>query len=398
MGNQVACPLTRRHHATLAPPSIETTSGASSDGASPSSCVVVHASSLAGVAVVTTAEKNLSRRGQTEHPLNWVLVLIGGIVFLLVFFALIRVVVQGHERSVDTTTIAGLRAVVREAQASPGTVMNASVPEFTTRCDRGTLIAQLDRRDTPFDGQILFTTPDAGGDLVLWSESFELPGPVATVTYLIPKKTLVLYEDALPLNAPTNGMASLLPPEVTKRSFATNMVNDEPTKGFDTIIVVFKNTPSGTVQGDGNVHGVKIAVTAPQTTLLPAGDIEFYSYSAGSWTKIMLPATPLVPDKYYGKAMLMGVIAAGSRDSYLCGRTALDARLKMFASIQSKRTEILLLTPYLPGVCVTQYGIAKNNWYYLKIDGLSRGDIDDICNRLFLANQNLGRNNCALLY
>ena len=184
-------------------------------------------------------------RGQVAHPLNWILVLFAGVVFLIFFVVLIKGMVEGGEHKQAISDLTYIKDLIESSQANPNTVTRFLTKEFNTECELGLFTARMSPQTLDFSGQAIFASPALEEDILLWSHQFELGGPIMALSYLVSDSTLfVLYDPSPPFPLtyePPLWVKDMLPNNVSIIE-ATRPEISAGFKGFNDIIILSDST------------------------------------------------------------------------------------------------------------------------------------------------------------
>jgi len=320
-----------------------------------------------------------------EHPLNWILVIVAGAFFLLLFVAVIKSVTQHSTDVSNVRAVTDMDALFEASQSNPSTVANYSLKRMETRCrvDKYEVEMGDDMLEYPFSA--IFSPAALDGDTVVWSEEFRYPGPVTTITYMLPVTSLILLVDY-----PTD----IFDERVAVKGVDFDGLSSFDASGFDPVIVV--NNPSGPPLGGqklGRTGKRTYGIELSTTTNKEYGTAKFYSYGTSGF--VYVGESP-----YLTSELMVGAVVSTSNERYDCMTKPVQDRLQLISEIQSRR--ILAITTWDPLDCVGAKDLAK-----AKYDGLASASLSDAGqmtvydtakNTIITQNSQLRVKNCPMLY
>lgn len=286
------------------------------------------------------------RRGQIEHPLNWILVLIAGAFFLLLFIAILRLLTDTNAGLNDVKTLGRVQSILDESQANPGTLGTHTLPEIHTRCELGSpFTIELSGQTREYPTYALFSPEKLKGETLLWSEEFSYPSPITTISYLIPKNTPILIIDGT-IDVPQE-IIDLLN-SLNKKVIPAADLADYNTRGQDLIIVVSAENLAGrTINTEAQVHGIYLQPDSQRPTDM--GEINFYTYKKQFITDGSAA--------YATKELLLAGLFAGNQERYLCSRSVIKERMLFLTQLESERISRIRDSPDVvwPNKCMIAY-------------------------------------------
>lgn len=310
-------------------------------------------------------------KGQSE-PINWILILVGGVVFLLFLIVIIKMLITSNQEKADVMSTTKLKLIIENSQGAPKTVSKAYLPDFEVACNGDYEITY--KSNTLNFKQALFSSKKISGETIIWSEEFLFPYPTITLTYLVPKKSLIIF------NSRTQNFKNLFPDEVTIRS--SNDFSNEDLKGYDIVTFVSNRELIETVAREENqiIHGLKI--TEPN-------ELKFYDYDNGF--------EEVGTSRYVQEGLLIGAILS-NYEIYNCSLAKVDDKIDLLAEIHKKR--IGNITTDVTE-CINEYGLYNTYFTNLITEDIS-GDADNDMlkekSNIRILNNALVTKNCPTIY
>lgn len=333
-------------------------------------------------------------RGQVEHPLNWILIVVTGAFFLLLFFAVIKSVMQNTRGIENARSVTNLDAVFEATQANPGWTNNYTLPGLTTRCGGGgqDYTVEFGSELLTYPYLALFSPSNLEGETVVWSEEFRYPGPLITLTYLLPASTLVLIEDKV-----NEEIRKEFAERLTTKTFAMGDLQNMDVRGFNPVIVISEDTRDTDLVGKSlrtsrGQHLSGVQITGDYQ--LGPGTMSFYSYS-GEFER----TSKEVP--YLTKELLFAAAASTSALRYYCGLQKVEDRFHFITTMYRERVKKIDYATNYPeceqraNALVTSLGNVEN----LQLNNLTESaNIVAVKDALVGANQYFRSWNCPLIY
>ncbi|MBR9702617.1 hypothetical protein GOV10_01145 [Candidatus Woesearchaeota archaeon] len=333
-----------------------------------------------------------TRRAQLAHPLNWILVLIAGAFFLILFIAIIRMVTDTNRGLTDVKTLGRVQNIIDSSQSDPGTMGIYSLPKIITRCELGNpYTIELSGQTREYLTQALFSPRLLDGETIIWSEELRFPAPITSTTYLFPENTLVLIlkEDGDLHYTITNLLDSLNTKEIYPADLETYNA-----RGHDLVIVLSAgDLNTRNFRTSAQVHGVRIQGGARPSEV---GTLTFYKNTG-----------QFVDDggaSYATKELLLAGIFAGSRERYLCGRSVVEERMLFLSTLEYERLMIInnTLETVWPEKCLIAYDQALTLYEGLnnQLDSSGLGDtgpLHNIKSQLLIQHNVLRKEGCPAL-
>jgi len=244
-------------------------------------------------------------RGQIQFSLNWILVVIGGVFFLLLFIAIAMNVMETGEERQQVSSFTQVVRTIENAKASPGTTVRTSFSNLQTTCDSSYTV-QLAGQQRSIPEHTLFSPPLLDGSLTIRSEELYLGMPITTLTYLLPDNRPVYIMETVDVN-----LQGFLDSEVVSEA------KDAPQ---DAILV-----SDGMVdQEDRPRFFINIPDNAEQ------GKVKFFvnGESAGE-------------SDYANKELLLAAIVSTNTERYECGLGVAEKKMHFLAKLNAARAEEL---------------------------------------------------------
>lgn len=252
-------------------------------------------------------------KGQTAQPISWILVIVAGIIFLLFFVAIIRVILNNNEERTNTITTTQLKRYVETSQGTPKLLTKTYLPEFDVSCNQDYEITY--KSNTLSFKQAIFSPKKISGETTIWSEELLFPYPTITLTYIVPKNTLIIFDTN------TQNLQELFSNNITTK--VSSDYHTENLKGYtNVIIVVADDIEQKTVKKEPNqnIYGI----------FINNNDLTFYDYN----NKFVKIGT----SKYYQDELLIGAIVS-NKEIYDCSLAKVDYKINLLAEIQKGRIE-----------------------------------------------------------
>lgn len=300
-------------------------------------------------------------RGQIQFSLNWILVVVGGVFFLLLFIAIARNVMETGEEQQQVSSFTQVMRTIENAKSSPGTQVRASFSNLQTTCDNSYSV-QLAGQQRSIPEHTLFSPPLLDGSLTIRSEELYLGMPITTLTYLLPDNRPVYVIGTVDVN-----LRGFLDAEVVSEA------SDVPQ---DAILV----SDGEVAQEDRPRFFINIPDNAEQ------GTVNFFvnGENAGE-------------SKYANKELLLAAIASTNTERYECGLGVAEKKMHFLAELNKERAEILDDEESNPS-CNSAYDSTITALTNLKTKSLTDvSDLESITRDLNRANNILLANSCPTI-
>jgi hypothetical protein len=319
------------------------------------------------------------KRGQIEHPINWILVLVAGAFFLILFVAITRTVIDSNEDFSEAASINTLSNILWKSKANVETLTNVTLPEMTTSCSDRQFIVYAGKQQRTFTTHALFAPEKIEGPVALWSEEFKLITPMTTVTYIFPKDTLYVITgsahrgsiDKLKTVSHVVVPFSELTSTNVKKHSRVVVIN----KGADSLLGKKLNIDRGQ-----EVHGIEYSTST----------ITFFTYNDGF--EAVTPSQSFVSDEF-----LLAAIAAETQERYVCGRDIASQQAQFLSRVNQERIRLLLTQNPITD-CRIAYERAWGGYERIVQNGLSDATaIRSSRTDFSLANKELSNWGCATI-
>ncbi len=285
----------------------------------------------------------MTRKGQLGIQFHWVFTLIGGILFLLFFFVLIRSVLHSDQARTTRELSFDVGTIIAKAPLSPDTFSVADVPDATYRfaCEQDAQggvtysYVRIDNQsyeDTGLRDIAVFSPATVRGDqLFTATATWQAPFPIASMVLLSNNRTRYVLVGL---------------PQVTKR-----FVDQGNLGGFNILYVGPGGVSSVTDEGFDRYRFIYFGgYTAPPSAFLTArnsalvvhqdpdgetGTLDFHdSLAPGA------PSPPGVP--YAGEAMLAAAAFTDSYAAFRCNMAKAEGSLATAKKILLDRLKAIL--------------------------------------------------------
>lgn len=306
-----------------------------------------------------------SRRGQVEIPFHLIFAAVGGILFLLFFFILIKSILHAGEKQQGRDLVSGVETVILTASASPNTFTVTNVQEATYefRCERDQLsfdsYLRVDTFSESSDKEVfrhvaLFSPRVVKGDQLFTStQTWNAPFPVARFLLLSNNRTRYIFVagsqqglKGLKSFVEEKNLESFGIDHVMKGALSTYREQDFDQYRF----VFFDATPTESDLVSLKEKFEKVGVLVVQRSGIDdqAGSLTFYDWT-GCAAKACSPTA--TTKQYYGDAMLLAAIFSEDATIFSCNMAKAYERLNTTLAILDGRIGRLL----------SQDGIAMND-------------------------------------
>lgn|GEM_PF-1976485 len=272
-----------------------------------------------------------TRRAQLQISFHFIFALIGGLLFLLFFFILIRSVVHTSEEG-DTRGLSfKVESIIRTAAATPDTFTVTSLPtrDYRFVCEKDAegvfsyvQVGQADVADQhALDHVPVFAPRSVEGDeLFTLTRTWEAPFPIGSLMVVDNNRTRYVIVDsagALVQEEPQSFIKEQNLAGFNMQPFSSAMLASYPDTGFDRYRFILFN---------GNPSAIPVALRDKSTALVvqrhdKGGTLTFYDELG---TGIPSATASIV---YYGDAMLLAAIFSHDTPSFLCNRGKAYERL-----------------------------------------------------------------------
>jgi hypothetical protein len=291
--------------------------------------------------------RRFHRHGQHEIPLHWIFALVGGVLFLLFFFILIRSVTTQHEEKSGRDLAFAVETIVTTAASTPDTftVTDLQDAKYSFACERGAASflsyvfvesavkpakAQLDTENLRYVP--VFSPSSVSGDQLFTStRAWEAPFPIGSLVLLSNNRTRYVLVGDIRLTKSFVDEENLGGFDILRLgSSAFSNVKDE---GFDQYRFVFFNLPFKLPPQEflGKRNGALVIHTVDDGE---SGTLDFYD-NLKSGTK----APTSIP--FAGRAMLDAAIFSQEYGSFDCNMAKALERLNTTIIILRLRLDTL---------------------------------------------------------
>jgi hypothetical protein len=320
--------------------------------------------------------RRFHRRGQHEIPLHWIFALVGGALFLLFFFILIRSVTTQHQGQSDRELAFAVQTIVTTAAATPDlfTVTDLQNAKYVFACERDAASflsyvfvegptkpakAQLDTENLRYVP--VFSPSTVNGDQLFTStRAWEAPFQIGSLVLLSNNRTRYVF--AYGSGWSLQQMKSSFVAEENIGGFGHDFVpapglSGYQDAGFDQYRVVLFTTTNTPVQPNLNsgsaLKNPKNSALVVHTTDAESGTLDFYNDLSNTNGKKQL-GVPFV-----GRAMLDAAIFSQDNTSFDCNMAKALERLNTTITILQHRLDTLGQDPNLQTKCGTIFDDAR---------------------------------------
>lgn len=325
------------------------------------------------------------KQAQLQHPLNWILVVIAGAFFLLLFITIIRSVSDSAGNIDSVETLGSAQAVIEQSKANPGIKTSYSLPLTQTSCSRpGQPFAlRIGEQERQLAGQTIFSLQTLEGETTIWSEEYDLVSPITTITYLVNEDVLiVVLQDIHPR------IKDLLEP-FNVETIAYTELEEKRFRGYEHIVVLstllqpLNNIELNLASGQ-RAYGLEIDAGNPPNRV---GDVTFYKYDE-------VFTQDGASTSYSSESLLIAAIISGSSERYACGLSQIESRMHFLAELNKERIEIIQASSW-PNACTLAYDSATLSYATLAVTPLSdRTTLQNERVRLLAAGETLLNEGC----
>ena len=299
------------------------------------------------------------RRGQHEIPLHWIFALVGGTLFLLFFFILIRSVTNQNQEKNTRDLSFTVQTILTTAAATPDTFTITTLPDatyqFTCHDDPQLFEAHFQINGGSYSGEPLRYVPlfsptfIKGDQLFTSTHTWEAPFPIGSLVLLNNNRTQYVFISSYSTSA-IQSIKSLITDEnlggfsiLPVSDLALNTVKDE---GYDQYRVV---SFDGTYHALTQLPASKItALVVSSTDDFNTGTLAFYNTTTGR------QVGPTV--SFIGTAMLDAAIFSQDYNTFDCNMAKARERLTTAVEVLQDRLFINLShDPSIPLACRNIY-------------------------------------------
>jgi len=332
----------------------------------------------------------MARRGQLQIPFHFIFALVGGFLFLLFFFILIKSVLHSEESTTSYENAFHLETSLYSALSTPDTFSVITVPnnKYTIACvrdDNGIesyiRIGSSDSYDPNALRYVpLFAPRSVEGDQLFTATlTWRAPFPVTSLLVASNNRTRYVFV------GDTENAEEFIE-SMNLGGFGHDIIDDLPgyeDEGFDQYRFIFLEgfEPGMVSQSFRETFGKKATLLAVETSLYgdySSGTMIFYNDPLKLDQKLTAP--------YYGEAMLAAGIFSGNSKIFSCNMVKVFERLNMTVQILQERIDELPESQE----CTPSYSLAKAYLDgYRTPYGLFASVADDPTNNNILALQNV---------
>ena len=322
-----------------------------------------------------------------EIQFNWIFVLIAGAAILIFFTAIITEQKDISEKSLRTTVIKNIDAIIAGAGVSTGatsieTIQNSNIE---VSCNR----ISIEGISKSYQNLILFAPSLVKGDKFVWqSKDFSVPYRATNLLYVTSDQMryTIIWDTNL-----AQGINKSLSLHLNKE-FYKSMPTIKNSNNYKVRFVTFEamiNFPKSLEKmPDSDVTAIKVSGNNEKGTL------EFYQKSKSTWI--------LKGRSYYiTEASLIGAIFSDTIENYECNMLNVFSRLKLVTDVYSERTK--KLKSATEAECEQAYDnalvqLSSIGAASLKFDQQSVDNIANAAKLLSDENKELQKNSCPLVY
>lgn len=289
----------------------------------------------------------MARRAQIEIQFHWILALVGGILFLLFFFILLRSILHSGGVQQTQQTSFAVQSIIKSAANNPDTFKVADVPDARYRfvCAREDgqftdAYVQID--DTSYgDRELglryvpLFSAPEVQGDqLFLLTTAWKVPFPVTNLLFVSNNRTrYVLVGD-------TRTLAELVS-QLHLDGFDVDIrgLGSLPTykdMGYDRYRFVFYDRPASIESIPAAFHDKATAIKVTPNPDGEGGTLRFYDD---------ITSTTHEDETYLGDAQLLAGVFSTDHADYDCNMFKAEERLGTAVKALQWRLQTLMTVP-----------------------------------------------------
>ena len=308
----------------------------------------------------------LSKAGQIEIPFHWIFALVGGFLFLLFFFVLIRSVVTSNQQRDTADLTLSVQTILLNALTKPGefTVSDLQSASYRFVCERDAagMLSYVRIGQGSYDPSQLryvpFFSPSVveGDQLFTRTAVWKAPFPVSPVLLVSNNRTRYVFV----------GSAGSLP---SIRSF----IQGEGLDGFNTFVA--SSSAMGAVKDEGldqyrfvffggfadpgqafkNATALNVQLSADGTS----GTLTFYDDLSCAGSCGVAPRAQLtVP--FVGTAMLDAAIFSQDSSAFRCGFAKMEERLNTsVTTLLGRLDDLSSPSTNVPQQCKALYGQAR---------------------------------------
>ncbi len=307
----------------------------------------------------------LGRAGQIEIPFHWIFALVGGFLFLLFFFVLIRSVVTSNQQQDTADLSLSVQTILLNALTKPGEFTVSDLPSASYRfvCERDAagILSYVRISQGSYDPSQLRYVPFFGPSVVAGDQLFtrtvvwKAPFPVSPVLLVSNNRTQYVFVASA---GSLNMVRSFIQGEgldgfntLVISSTAIGAVKDE---GFDQYRFIFFDGFADPGKAFKNATALNIQLNSDGTS----GTLTFYDNlsCAGSCGFGQPRASPTVP--FVGTAMLDAAIFSQDSRTFSCGFAKMTERLNTSVTTLIGRIDDLrdaAKNGAVPSQCVALY-------------------------------------------
>lgn len=289
-----------------------------------------------------------SKKAQIEISFNWILILIIGGAFILIFSIIGNAITKDAEQQSDVITSKKLETILTAAQNNEESIKKLDRLEYEIEflCSQNQTMYKRANKESTLNNLETTTiySPKTLGDTQLkaWSYTFQAPFPIATTLMLTDEKTMYIFQDEPIIQK----IKQTIPPEIN--IMTTENIELQTDEGHRKYVYITKTKPTAISQS------LKTKLTTIQIeseNIFEQGTLKFITYKKDAEIETQT--------NYVTQHMLIGAIISGDATLYECTKNQILLKQKIKTKIIQQRAKEIQKSyqehPELPGSATCTY-------------------------------------------